>query len=523
MLASSRFLCSRSATEQENQVKPSNSSKMAVLLAIAIVSAGAALVSAQQPAPAHMAHDAAYYAFRSAATEPPKNSDTPVFHLSKDYPHQPPRPLTEKCPQDECPWLYINVNFKPQFPTKDNPIQPPSWHGQGWDTYLAAILKYVREGQTDDLNNQDGWRIQVNGKTRWYNVPWMAYDPTAGREYVHGTTNERTAGLAELIGPTHSPHPLGIIAGESEDCRKKYPFGFESWSVGYYNAYGGYSLGRSIPATGVPQLGEHMGSLMPAGLPFPEGTMVVKILTSSVPAECITYLKNSPAWQVDRHKYSADKGYQCEREVQISHVVQVDVAVADSRSPIGWVYGTFAYDGDTPGTTFWDHLVPLGLQWGSDPWTFPAVPRTVSLPIQQSVINPDVDTFQHLGCQDRLAGPVDNPQSSCTSCHASAYAVAHGALNEMGTNVPPSFGFAGMCQEFSQNNSDYFQNQAAPQGFPGGLFPNAISLDTSLQMAVAFTQYGVYHTNHEPDPCTDPNQIKPAPHRVAAFAAGGSK
>lgn len=489
-----------------------------VLLGVLVTIGGAAMCAAQQAPPAHKVHDAAYYAFRNAATEPPKNPTTPVFELSKNYPHQPPHPLTEECPQEECPWLYINVNFTPQFPKHGKEIATPKWHGQGWDTYLAAILKYVRDGQTDDLNNKDGWRVMVNGKTRWFNVPWMAYDPTAGREYVHGTTNERTAALSELIGPTHSPHALGIIAGESEDCQKKYPYGFESWSVGFYNEYGGYALGRAIPASGAPQMGEYKGVPMPAGLPFPEGTVVVKVLTSSVPTECVTYLKGAPAWQVDRHKYTPEKGYECEREVQYSHVVQMDVAVADSRSPIGWVYGTFAYDGDTPGSTFWDHLVPLGLQWGSDPWSFPAVPRPVSLPLQQSVINPDVDTFQHLGCMDRLAGPVDNPQSSCTSCHASAYAVPHGAINEMGTNVPPSFGFAGMCEEFSADNSDYFQNQSAPQGFPGGLFPSAVSLDTSLQLAVAFTQYGQFNTDHQPVKCTDPNQIKPAPKHLSHFA-----
>jgi len=492
--------------------------------------AGAAAGVAQQAAPVHAAkpaaravHDAAYYAFRNAVTEPPSNSTTPVFHLSRDYPHQPPHPLTEKCPQEECPWLYVKVNFTPQFPTPGHPIQEPQWHGQGWDEYMAAILKYVREGQTDDLNNKDGWRIQVDGKTRWFNVPWMAYDPTAGREYVHGTTNERTAPLSEFIGPVHSPHAMLEIAGESDECKKKYPWGFESWSVGYYNDYGGYAMGRAIPATGVPQMSEYMGSPMPAGLPFPEGTVVVKVLTSTVPPECVTYLNGAPAWQVDRHKYSTDQGYQCEREVQIDHVVQMDVAVADSRSPIGWVYGTFTYDGNTPGTTFWDHMVPLGLQWGSDPWSFPAVPHSESLPLQQTVINPGMGSYQHLGCEKRLAGPVDNPSSSCTSCHASAYGVPHGALNEMGTNVPPSFGFAGMCEQFSQDNANYFQNQSAPQGFPGGLFPTAASLDTSLQMAVAFSQYGEFHTNHEPVACSDPNQMRPAPKHLANFAVGGGK
>jgi hypothetical protein len=478
-----------------------------------------ALTAASQPKPVKTSpHDAAYYAFRNAVTNPPPHVTTPVFELSKNYPHQPPRPLTEKCPQGECPWLYLNVNFTPDFPKNEQDVKSPQWHGQNWDTYMADILNYVKQGQTSDLNNTDGWHINVDGKTRWYNVPWMSYDPTAGREYVHGTTNERTAQLAEFIGPVHSPHADIFIAGESAACRAKYPFGFESWSVGYYNEYGGYTLGKAIPPSGVPQISNYMGALIPAGLPFPEGTVVVKILTSSIPSDCVSYLKGAPAWQIDRHEYSPSNGYECEREVQISHVVQMDVAVADSRSPIGWVYGTFAYDGDLPGNTFWDHLVALGLQWGSDPWTFPAVPHSASLPLQQSVINTDVQTFQHLGCMGRLAGPVDNPESSCTSCHASAYAVPHGTINEMGTNVPPSFGFAGMCEVFSAENSDYFQNQSAPQAFPGGLFPTAVSLDTSLQLAVAFTQYGYFNTDHHPVACTDPNQISPRPHHISAFA-----
>ena len=172
--------------------------------------------------------------------------------------------------------------------------------------------------------------------------------------------------------------------------------------------------------------------------------------------------------------------------MQISRVVQVDVAVTDSRSPTGWVYGTFAYDGNRSGNTFWDHLLPLGVQWGSDPWTFPAVPESESQPTQQSVLNPNVNIFEHLGCVDRLAGPVDNSQSSCMSCHGSAFAAPGGATSIMGTNVPPSFGFAGMCTQYSLANASYFQNLVAPQSFSGGNYPDALPLDTSLQLEVAF-------------------------------------
>lgn len=112
-----------------------------------------------------------------------------------------------------------------------------------------------------------------------------------------------------------------------------------------------------------------------------------------------------------------------------------------------------------------------------------------------------------------LAGPVDNPMSSCTSCHASAYAARKGSPSIMGANVPPSFGFPGLCQVYSLENAAYFQNQTMPQRFPGGQYADAFTLDTSLQMEVAFAEYGQYNTDHAPQACTDPNQITP-PHKA---------
>lgn len=462
---------------------------------------------AQQVAPRG---GAPYYAFRDAVKPAPKNPTTPVFHMSKDYPHSVPN----RCP--ECTWLRRNKEldslFSPTFPAT-----PQVWAG-AWNAYMERLFEYIIQGQDMSLSNKEGWHTQVNGKTRWFNVPWMAYDPTAGREYVHGTTNERTAHLKDIT--EHEPHTDDFLAhlakAPSPACLAANKWGFESWSVGYYNEYGGQALGRAVPATGVPAMSTYMGSPVPAGLPFPTGTMVIKVLTSSVPVECAPFLAGSPAWEIDRHVLTEDKGYQCERAVQISHVVQFDVAVVDPRSPTRWVYGTFVYDNTqtnhypgVPEDSFWAHMIPLGLQWGSDPWTFPAVPKEASLPIQQSVLNPNVKTYQHWGCQNRLAGPVDNPQSSCTSCHMSAYAAPPGAQTEMGQNAPSSFGFSGLCEAFSQENTNYFQNQSMPQGYPGGLFPQAISMDTSLQLAVAFTQYGEFNTRHRPVACTNPNQGPP--------------
>jgi hypothetical protein len=137
---------------------------------------------------------------------------------------------------------------------------------------------------------------------------------------------------------------------------------------------------------------------------------------------------------------------------------------------------------------------------------YPAVPRPESRPVVQSVLNRSISTYQHFGCEGRLAGPVDNPASSCVSCHASAFAAPDGAPSLMGTNVPPSFGFAGLCEFNSRDNANYFQNIVPPMSYSGGQFPNALSLDTSLQLEVAFTEYGYFNTQGAPQACTNPNQ-----------------
>ena len=320
---------------------------------------------------------AADLAFRNTVKGPPAGWTGPVFKLSRDYPAAVP----STCP--ECTWLNVKVDFRPKFP----PSSGNPWDSGNWSEYLKRVLAYVKEGQDPQFGNTPGFQINVAGKTRWFNVPWMAYDPTVGREFVHGTTNERTAHLADLIPPqekklrtAQTPSAASFLAGMTPSCMEKYPAGFETWAVGYYNEWGGVAFGKAIPKSGQPQTADYLGTQMPAGLPFPQGTVVVKFLTTNAPPDCVPYLKGSPEWQIDRHVLNeTTRKYTCTRAVQISRIVQVDVAVTDSRSPTGWVYGTYAYDAGQSGTTFWDHLLPLGIQFGADPWTFPAVPKAESV------------------------------------------------------------------------------------------------------------------------------------------------
>src|SRR5579885_3056318 len=140
-------------------------------------------------------------------------------------------------------------------------------------------LQYVKQGQDPNLKNDVGFRTTVDGKTRWFNVPWMAYDPTAGREFIHGTTNERTAHLSNLINGRNRPvRGVNFLPLMSQGCEAEWPHGFETWAVGFYNEWGGYAVGKAFPATGEPHITSYQGSRMPDGLPFPEGTVVVKVL-----------------------------------------------------------------------------------------------------------------------------------------------------------------------------------------------------------------------------------------------------
>ena len=165
---------------------------------------------------------AAQLAFRSSVDVPPKGWDGPVFALSHDYPAADPG----VCPTDECTWLGLDVDFSVDFTA-----ERPTWEDPLWNQYIQAILDYVAAGQDADLADAVGFQAEVDGATRWYHVPWMAYNPQVGREFVHGTTNERTAHLSDLFGDPRGfgLHSLQHVPPECEALNKQ---GFETWAVG---------------------------------------------------------------------------------------------------------------------------------------------------------------------------------------------------------------------------------------------------------------------------------------------------
>jgi len=178
-------------------------------------------------------------------------------------------------------------------------------------------------------------------------------------------------------------------------------------------------------------------------------------------------------------------------------LVQIDIAIKDKRSPVtGWVFGTFIYDASAPRATVWDRMVPVGLSWGDDSgissmintsgsFVNPALKETFLNPaLVKTAANDGNKAFMnHFGLGGRLNGPVDNPISSCISCHGRA------------ANLPN--GMAASIGDFGTTTAKYpltsFQNYftTVPAG-TGQLIQDGRSFtqsDYSLQLATGIRNY----------------------------------
>lgn len=425
----------------------------------------------------------ASFAFRNSVDTPPDGWRGPLFQLSDKYPKDKPA-----C---NAPWLNRKVNFQDPNPKWDD-----------WAPYIQDIVNYIKEGQDLNLPDQTGWNTSVNGQTRWYHVPWMAYDDERGREFAHGLTNELSTALPAFRngGRGSGKHTLTTSTSDQSN-----PPLYETWSVGMYNPCGAWSIGQVFPASGEPAIYIEGDKNFARGMPFPDGTVVIKLLNTTADEMTVPYLKGSTNWQANGHKQLGPTEYStCERQVRTVHLVQVDIAVVDLRSPTRWVYSTLAYDGTLPGATVWDRLTPLGVQFGNDGKSFPAVPKVKSQPLSETVLAPLDILPEHYGCLNRLAGVVDQANSSCVSCHMGAYAAVPPYLNLQGITVPAIFNFDGICRDNNVANAQYFSDYKYPDLYPSGGFNHAIPLDSSLQLQVAFAQYATY-MNPQALPLTCPD------------------
>ena len=356
----------------------------------------------------HLACGLCRAGFPDAHHEPPAGWDGPVFKLSQAYPEAPPQ-------SEQYPWKEIDFRAEP-------------------GGYARAVLRYAYEG-----NLEVDWRVHENTVRKWYHAPWL-HDGDSGREFVHGLTRERTS------------RPKELHENQTEQ--------FQNWAVGMYNAPGGHVV-RQV--WGDPEAAGRVPD--PGKTRFPDGTVSVKLLFTQATVQQVPYLEGAFEWQA----HTTAVGDR-ERKIRTLRLLQIDIAVRDTRADdtTGWVFGTFAYDKDAAGDTPWDRMVPVGLMWGNDPTVLPGGGGT----LKETWINPESRAGRRVGWGGRLNGPVDNPVSSCLSCHSTAQIPTTSPM------VPPN-------DATDEQRLHWFRNIKAGEAFDMG----STSLDYSLQLGMGIQNY----------------------------------
>lgn len=376
----------------------------ALALSVAVFAAERATASPDEVRNAHAKQDCVRGAFKDyylqgEGGDPVSGYGDRVFKLSQDYPNQLP-------PKENYPWLAVAFE-------NGGPVDPQA--------YLQALLDYGLEG-----NVETDFYVEDNKVRRWYAMPWMDWNSevaadwpgTDGREFVHGLTHEFDS----------SPKTLSVLQGHYVD----------TWSGAYYNDRAGFGIGQVYCDPSSPDPSALNPD--PEGFNnFADGSFIIKLLFSTADEQQLPLMKDALEWQadifveIDPNERNKGPISRFERKVQPVRLLQIDVAVRDDRSPTGWLFGTFSYDGTRSGESVWDRMVPLGLEWGGNPnvsyrETCDVQGKCSQEKLDQQWINeaaveemltPPL-TLDHLGYGGRLAGPVDNPKAACMGCHQTA-------------------------------------------------------------------------------------------------------
>lgn len=327
-------------------------------------------------------------------------------------------------PPNDAPWL--RIDFADGI--------------KGANDYLYSLRDYSFEGMTEV-----DFRPEENKTRPWFHMPLMNFG-AGRREPIRGLTAER-----QVTGPE-----LGVKLGVT----------IHNYAIGFYNAAGSVPIGQ-VWQTGSPDLTKSR---------FPEGAMTFKILFSdATPGNFQTedILDGAPQWSI-----ATPTGTTTVR------LLQMDVAAVDSRSPTGWVFGTFSFDKSANDPSPWRRLRPVGLSWGND-FGFTPEDQQAGKKLTETTISDQIPAYAaaHLGWAGRTNGPVDNPISGCLSCHGtSQFPVAA----DMGP-------FVGACNT-NEKKMYWFRNFRGDTPFgsvdkatctPTNANPPPASLDFSLQMKVA--------------------------------------
>jgi hypothetical protein len=349
----------------------------------------------------------------------------------------------------------VELPWRRDYPTSA-PTDPKPWEAvdfrQDWKGYMAAIIGTARAA---GLRITSDRRLAMAAEPRWWMSLWMDYGPF-GRERLAGLTKER------------SPDQSQLAPGS--------PKSRQVWAVGWYNAYGAFTLAQVFRQPCDPDVTK-------AKL-FEEGTASFKLLFTDMEPTGVPYLQGSPeiTAMIDPPGVAggADPASRVERRVRL---LQVDIAAKDRRAEAtGWVLGTYVWIGPPKGDGFFDNLVPVSLQWGNDP-------DNTGFEMREGVINTDLKGIIYdwkerpwPGFRGRANGPADNLSSACLACHGTAQwprSVTPGMVGKLPLATD------GAAVE--KHVKTYFRNIKAGELFDSKP-PGAAPLDYSLQLQAGFSR-----------------------------------
>ncbi|KAG8897397.1 hypothetical protein FRC01_011354, partial [Tulasnella sp. 417] len=391
--------------------------------------------------------DAAEQFHTSSQYPVPEGWEGDVFKINVDYPPPAPNvaasgyeglPIPDTTPS--APWTEIDFREKPL-------------------EYAMLVKEYCWEG-----NRSVDFVVQDNTVRPWYHAPWM-HASANGREPLKGLTFERSIPQYEFARTQSSA--------------------LQNWAIGFYNSPGASVFGGVWADPSQPVWNDN--------LKFPPGSAVFKLLLTTATDDEVPTMKGSPAWPAvicpqDDPAHAPSTGAVRNKTASEVRLIQVDWATVDDRAPIGWVFGTFMYNGyleniEDP----WDRLTSVGVMWGNDPQLDQAAVDAGEKPIE-SWINPEAEELRlglggmrpSWGYNGRLNGPADNFISACASCHGTAQSF-DAPLVQSGQLVNNQW--VPLNEKLTMT---WFENVKAGETFS---VRGALSADYSLQFTIGWTNY----------------------------------
>ena len=273
------------------------------------------------------------------------------------------------------------------------------------DDYMLAVRDYIFGDDFQSTGRVD-WNTP-SALEHWFHAPLMNFNPTkqkrvGTREFLQGMTRERGLAPNKLLGNTAA---------------------LENYAVSYYNVVGSHTLSK-VWGAGAP--GKETANVN--DVRFPVDTVAFKVLYTLGPPSVFPLHRNAFCGAPTRTISVEGKNL-------TAYLLQMDIAVRDDRaSETGWVFGTFAYKSGieqweqcpSSAGNFWDRMQPVGLMWSNDNDNERETqgPLGKGVKVGGSIFSNAAPIYatkeSGLGHGKRMNGPVDNPDSSCLSCHSTA-------------------------------------------------------------------------------------------------------